>query len=168
MLHSSSLSLSLSSSSPLFAMTKRRPKSSVNGDFELRHWQPSRRNHHKHRRPPGLQIPNGDSKSKLSETHEFDEIEDSDEDGGERGYVSLRDILTSPEYAAATSPGGGGSCTEINISNPLVMRAAYAYLQPTPSTREIAGRRRIELRKVVVEIFSPCFEFLGGIFNLRR
>ncbi|KAJ1686244.1 hypothetical protein LUZ63_017634 [Rhynchospora breviuscula] len=143
-------------------MSKRSLKASSNGDFELRHWRCTKR---QTSRPSSIKIPNGDNSS--SEFCEIDPVLNGNEDDDE-GYISLRDILTSPEYADASSPVPGGSWPEIHISNPLVKHAAYAYLQPTPSAREAARRRRVDVKRVLFDIFSPCLEFLGVIFNFRR
>lgn len=140
-------------------MSKRSPKPSINGHFELRHWRSTKRK----TRPPAIRIPNGDkTSSELSEINPV--LNDTDDEG----YISLRDILTSPEFADVSSPTvRGGSWPEINISNPLVKQAAYAYLQPNQSAREVE-RRQLDVKRVISEIFSPCLEFLGVIFNFRR
>lgn len=140
-------------------MSKRRPRPSANGDFELRHWRSTRRKP----RPSTLIVENG-----KKHCSQFAEISLLSNDNEDEGYISLRDILASPEYAEVSSPGRGGSWPEINISNPLVKHAAYAYLQPTPSAREVSRRRMVGVKRVISEIFSPCLEFLGVIFNFRR
>jgi hypothetical protein len=147
-------SLSLSSS-----MSNRRLRPFINCDFELRHWRPPKRR----TRPSAITIPNGDATS--SELSEINQVPNGNED--ER-YISIRDILTSPEYADVASPVTAGSWTEINITNPLVKHAAYAYLQPNASARGVETRRRVDVKRLFLEIFSPCLEFLGVIFNFRR
>ncbi|KAL5203730.1 hypothetical protein ABZP36_008601 [Zizania latifolia] len=133
----------------------------TSGDFELRHWRLGKRAGSGMRRrwaPPEIEIPNGGSGG-----------------GGGRGYTSLRDILSSPEYAAgskSSSPadGGscGGSCVDVHmIRHPLVKHAAYAYLQLTPSAREgdHAGRRSRQSRGPLCRLFLGCLGFIGGLFG---
>jgi hypothetical protein len=140
-------------------MSDHRLRPFTKSDFELRHWRPPKRR----TRPPAITIPNGGATS--SELSEINKVPNGNED---EGYISLRDILTSPEYADVASPGMRGSWPEINISNPLVKHAAYAYLQPNGSARGVEMRRRVDVKRVFLEIFSPCLEFLGVIFNFRR
>ncbi|KAF0897246.1 hypothetical protein E2562_034715 [Oryza meyeriana var. granulata] len=131
-------------------------------DFELRHWRPaSKRAGSGMRRrwaPPEIEIPNGGG-------------------GGPRGYTSLRDILSSPEYAASSkssSPADGGSAAagggggDVHmIRHPLVKHAAYAYLQLTPSARDVdaAGRRRRRSRGPLCRLLLGCLGFVGALFG---
>ncbi|KAL6640397.1 hypothetical protein ACP70R_021520 [Stipagrostis hirtigluma subsp. patula] len=132
------------------------PLAGGRGDFELRHcWRPvkKRASGMQGRRwtPPEIEIPNG---------------------GGVRGYTSLRDIMSSPEYAAAkaSSPGeavgvGTASCGDVHmIRHPLVKHAAYAYLQLTPSAREEARRRR-RRRGPLCRLLLGCVGFVGALFG---
>ncbi|KAL6870934.1 hypothetical protein ACP4OV_014782 [Aristida adscensionis] len=137
------------------------------GDFELRHWRPARRASSgggmRGRRwtPPEIEIPDGGGGL------------------GARGYTSLRDIMSSPEYAAAkaSSPGedivgvagigvAGASCGDVHmIRHPLVKHAAYAYLQLTPSAREEARRRRRRQRGPLCRLLLGCLGFVGALFG---
>ncbi|PWZ25576.1 hypothetical protein Zm00014a_044357 [Zea mays] len=96
--------------------------------------------------------------------------------GGGRGYTSLRDIMSSPEYAAAKAgsspdepPGGGGAAAAGDvhmIRHPLVKHAAYAYLQLTPSAREEARRRMLQRRRgPLCRVLFGCLGFLGALFG---
>ncbi|KAG1369733.1 hypothetical protein COCNU_15G000990 [Cocos nucifera] len=94
------------------------------------------------------------------------------------GYTSLRDILTfssaggglvSPSASATTGAG------EIQIRNRLVKQAAYAYLQPTPSSLESSHRRRCRvpsrglLAVLSCGLAGSCFDFVGRFFqSIRR
>lgn len=125
------------------------------GDFELRHWRTPKRRAPAlvppgQWAPPEIEIPNGD-----------------DGDGG-HGYTSLRDILSSPEYAAGSlaACGGGSSCGDIHmIRHPLVKHAAYAYLQMTPSAREDPGRRCRRWRGPLCRLLLGCLSFIGALFR---
>ncbi|KAL6595554.1 hypothetical protein ACP70R_047894 [Stipagrostis hirtigluma subsp. patula] len=135
------------------------PLAGGSGDFELRHcWRPvvkKRASGMQGRRwtPPEIEIPDGGG-------------------GGVRGYTSLRDIMSSPEYAAAkaSSPGEAGgvgtaSCGDVHmIRHPLVKHAAYAYLQLTPSAREEARRRR-RRRGPLCRLLLGCLGFVGALFG---
>ncbi|XP_062181840.1 uncharacterized protein LOC133886123 [Phragmites australis] len=123
-----------------------------NGDFELRHWRPVKRvsGMRGRRAPPEIEVPNDDGSL------------------GGRGYTSLRDIMSSPEYAAAKagSPAGTGSCGDVHmIRHPLVKHAAYTYLQLTPSAREEARRRR-RRRGPLCRLLLGCIGFVGALFGL--
>ncbi|XP_010931087.1 uncharacterized protein [Elaeis guineensis] len=94
------------------------------------------------------------------------------------GYTSLRDILTSssaggglvsPSASAATGAG------EIQIRNRLVKQAAYAYLQPTPSSLESSRSRRHRgpIRRLLAGLScglaGSCFDLVGVFFqSIRR
>ncbi|XP_017700040.1 uncharacterized protein LOC103714271 [Phoenix dactylifera] len=100
------------------------------------------------------------------------------------GYTSLRDILTSSSSSSAgggllspsssVTPGAG----EIQIRNRLVKQAAYAYLQPTPSSLESSRRhrrcRRDESLRRLLAVLScglagSCFHFVGRFLqSIRR
>ncbi|KAL6905602.1 hypothetical protein ACP4OV_003203 [Aristida adscensionis] len=138
------------------------------GDFELRHWRTTT----KTKRPapawapPVVEIPHGAGSD--------DESGGSSNGGSGHGYTSLRDILSSPEYAAAGSPagcdgvggGGCGSCGDIHmIRHPLVKHAAYAYLQMTPSAREDPGRRGRRWRGPICRLLLGCLGFVGALFR---
>ncbi|EES09299.1 hypothetical protein BDA96_05G045300 [Sorghum bicolor] len=97
--------------------------------------------------------------------------------GGGHGYTSLRDIMSSPEYAAAAAkahspdeaPAGGAVVAgDVHmIRHPLVKHAAYTYLQLTPSAREEARRRMLLQRRrgMVCRLFLGCLGFLGALFG---
>ncbi|KAL5206470.1 hypothetical protein ABZP36_034679 [Zizania latifolia] len=139
------------------------------GEFELRHWRTPKRPRPRTAAaaavpaawaaPPEIEIPGGGG---------------SEDGGGRGGYTSLRDILSSPEYAASRSPaacaggggGGAGSCGDIHmIRNPLVKHAAYAYLQMTPSAREDPARRRRRWRGPLCRLLRDCLSFIGALFR---
>ncbi|KAJ1274366.1 hypothetical protein BS78_05G057300 [Paspalum vaginatum] len=147
--------------------------SSVNGgaDLEFRHWRavsaaPASSGGMRGRRwwaPPDIEIPRTGS-------------------GGARGYTSLRDIMSSPDYAKAAAAAGGSGCSSCcspddaaagdvhMIRHPLVKHAAYAYLQLTPSGRdaEEAWRRRGRRgRGALGRALSGCLGFLGALFGRR-
>jgi len=163
------------SPSPTSQQCLRRPRSplangSAAGDFELRHWRTSKKRGAaapspaalRWAPPPVIEIPNGAGSDDDSNSS----------GGGGHGYTSLRDILSSPEYAAAGgSPGacggigggGCGSCGDIHmIRHPLVKHAAYAYLQMTPSAREDPGRR---WRSPLCRLLLGCLSFIGALFR---
>ncbi|XP_040385147.1 uncharacterized protein LOC121055950 [Oryza brachyantha] len=136
------------------------------GDFELRHWRtppkrarPSPSQARSPWTPPVIEIPCGGGGG----------------EAGRGGYTSLRDILSSPEYAASSSSfspavfcaGGGGSCGDIHmIRHPLVKHAAYAYLQMTPSARDDPGRRhRRRWRGPLCRLLLGCLSFIGALFR---
>jgi hypothetical protein len=99
------------------------------GDFELR----------PKTKPPAIEVPDGAG---------------SDDDSSQHGYTSLRDILSTPEYVA-----GHVSFGDVHmIRHPLLKRAAYAYLQMTPSAREDPRRR---WRRLLL----GCVSFIGGFFR---
>ncbi|KAK3119792.1 hypothetical protein QOZ80_9AG0675240 [Eleusine coracana subsp. coracana] len=138
---------------------RHRLRSSLGGDadFEFRYWRPAKRVSGMRGRwaPPEIEIPNPKGRA----------------GGGMRGYTSLRDIMSSPEYAAAkaSSPGEGGggtaSCGDVHmIRHPLVKHAAYAYLQLTPSAREEARRRR-QRRGPLCRLLMGCLGFVGALFG---
>jgi hypothetical protein len=152
----------------------RRPRSplangSSGGDFELRHWRTPK----KRAAPPVIEIPDGAGSG--------GDDDDSNSSGGggcgKHGYTSLRDILSSPEYAATAaggSPaacggiigGGCGSCGDIHmIRHPLVKHAAYAYLQMTPSAREDPARRSRRWRGPLCRLLLGCLSFIGALFR---
>nr|ACG27120.1 hypothetical protein [Zea mays] len=154
----------------------RRPRSplangSAAGDFELRHWRTPKKRATpspapRWAPPPVIEIPNGGAGSDGDDSN-------SSGGGGGHGYTSLRDILSSPEYAAAGgSPGacggggGCGSCGDIHmIRHPLVKHAAYAYLQMTPSAREDPGRRGRRWRGSLCRMLLGCLSFIGALFR---
>ncbi|EMS45458.1 hypothetical protein CFC21_052787 [Triticum aestivum] len=122
------------------------------GDFELRHWRPAKKSSSSGMKgrwvPPEIEIPSGE----------------------EGGYTSLRDIISSPEYAAAKqahSPadGAGGGGDVHMIRHPLVKHAAYAYLQLTPSAREDPGRLRRRRRGPLCRLVLGCLGFVGAFFT---
>ena len=135
------------------------------GDFEFLHRRAVKRVSGMRRRwaPPEIEIPNGHGLGGVG--------------GGGRGsYTSLRDILSSPEYAATTggSPAacgviGGccGSCGDVHmIRHPLVKHAAYAYLQLTPSALEEKERARLRRRRgPLCRLLAGCLGFLGALFR---
>ncbi|RLN28426.1 uncharacterized protein C2845_PM05G05060 [Panicum miliaceum] len=151
----------------------RRPRSplangSTGGDFELRHWRTPKKRAAAAPppwAPPVIDIPNGAGSDDDSNSS----------GGGGHGYTSLRDILSSPEYAATAggSPaacgvigGGCGSCGDIHmIRHPLVKHAAYAYLQMTPSAREDPGRRGRRWRGPLCRLLLGCLSFIGALFR---
>jgi len=153
------------------SLQARRPRSplangSAAGDFELRHWRTPKKRAAAPWAPPVIDIPNGAGSDDDSNSS----------GGGGHGYTSLRDILSSPEYAATTggSPaacgvigGGCGSCGDIHmIRHPLVKHAAYAYLQLTPSAlgeKERARRRRG--RGPLCRLLRGCLSFIGALFR---
>uniref|UniRef100_J3N665 Uncharacterized protein n=1 Tax=Oryza brachyantha TaxID=4533 RepID=J3N665_ORYBR len=144
------------------SVTSAAAASTSGGEFDLRHWRAGtgakRAGSGMRRRwaPPEIEIPGGGG-------------------GGARGYTSLRDILSSPEYAASSSSfspavfcaGGGGSCGDIHmIRHPLVKHAAYAYLQMTPSARDDPGRRhRRRWRGPLCRLLLGCLGFVGALFG---
>ncbi|CAN6330600.1 unnamed protein product [Urochloa humidicola] len=153
----------------------RRPRSplgngSAAGDFELRHWRTPKKRAAPSPpwAPPVIEIPNGEGAGS-------DDDSGSNSSGGKHGYTSLRDILSSPEYAATAggSPaaggvigGGCGSCGDIHmIRHPLVKHAAYAYLQMTPSAREDPGRRSRRWRGPLCRLLLGCLSFIGALFR---
>ncbi|CAN6380614.1 unnamed protein product [Urochloa humidicola] len=127
------------------------------GDFEFRHWSPVKRVSAGMRRrwaPPEIEIPNGHG------------------GGGARGsYTSLRDIMSSPEYAAAAKQAASSSPDEAGgdvhmIRHPLVKHAAYAYLQLTPSAvEEREARMRRRRRGPFCRLIAGCLGFLGALFG---
>jgi hypothetical protein len=142
-----------------------RPRSSLGigsaaGDFELRHWRKPKKQVPRWAPPPVIEIPDGAGSD-----------DDSGSGGGRHGYTSLRDILSSPEYAAsARSPADGGgvhsSCGDISmIRHPLVKHAAYAYLQMTPSAREDPARRGRRWRGPICRLLLGCLSFIGALFR---
>ena len=150
----------------------RRPRSplangSAAGDFELRHWRTPKKRAAAPPpwAPPVIDILNGAGSDDDSNSS----------GGGGHGYTSLRDILSSPEYAATTggSPaacgvigGGCGSCGDIHtIRHPLVKHAAYAYLQMTPSARKDPGRRGRRWRGPLCRLLRGCLSFIGALFR---
>ncbi|WVZ88434.1 hypothetical protein U9M48_034955 [Paspalum notatum var. saurae] len=152
---------------------RRRPRSplgngSAGGDFELRHWRtPKKRAAPRWELPPVIEIPPGGGAGGGS---------DDDSSSGGGGYTSLKDILSSPEYAAAGgSPGGacggvlGGGCSSCGdihmIRHPLVKHAAYAYLQMTPSAREDPARRGRRWRGPLCRLLLGCLSFIGALFR---
>ncbi|TKV99343.1 hypothetical protein SEVIR_8G036800v4 [Setaria viridis] len=130
------------------------------GDFEFRHWRPVKRVTGMRRRwaPPEIEIPNGHG------------VNGGAGGGGPRGsYTSLRDIMSSPEYAkqqAASSPDEAtGSCGDVHmIRHPLVKHAAYAYLQLTPAAREEKARLR-RRRGPLCRLVEGCLGFVGALFG---
>lgn len=140
---------------------------SAGGDFELRHWRTPKKRAAPSP-PPVIDIPNGVGSD--------DDSNSSGGGGGGHGYTSLRDILSSPEYAATAggSPaacgiiigGGCGSCGDIHmIRHPLVKHAAYAYLQMTPSAREDPGRHGRRWRGPLCRLLLGCLSFIGALFR---
>lgn len=140
----------------------RRPRHRLagGGEFELRHWRPARR---------GKGPPSSGMKGRWVPP----EIEIPTGGGAEGGYTSLRDIISSPEYAAAAkqqaaaaanSPGAGAADM---IRHPLVKHAAYAYLQMTPSAREdpAAARRSRRWRGPLCRLLLGCLSFFGALFR---
>jgi hypothetical protein len=126
------------------------------GDFEFQHWRPAKRVFGMRRRwaPPEIEIPNGHSGG----------------GGAARGsYTSLRDIMSSPEYAkqqqqqAASSPDEATGDVHM-IRHPLVKHAAYAYLQLTPAAREERARLR-RRRGPLCRLLDGCLGFLGALFG---
>ncbi|KAF8657900.1 hypothetical protein HU200_059710 [Digitaria exilis] len=159
--------------SPTSQQGLRRPltNGSAAGDFELRHWRTPKKRAAAPSPPPLIDIPNGGAGSD-------DESNSSGGGGGGgHGYTSLRDILSSPEYAATagggspaacgiTIGGGCGSCGDIHmIRHPLVKHAAYAYLQMTPSAREDPGRRGRRWRGPLCRLLLGCLSFIGALFR---
>ncbi|OEL13245.1 hypothetical protein BAE44_0025735 [Dichanthelium oligosanthes] len=126
------------------------------GDFEFRHWRPVKRVSGSGMRgrwaPPEIEIPDGLAGGGL----------------GRGSYTSLRDIMSSPDYAAkASSPdeASGGSCGDVHmIRHPLVKHAAYAYLQLTPSAREERARAR-QRRGPLCRLLMGCLGFVGAFFG---
>ncbi|CAL4995437.1 unnamed protein product [Urochloa decumbens] len=126
------------------------------GDFEFRHWRPVKRVSGMRRRwaPPEIEIPNGHG------------------GGVARGsYTSLRDIMSSPEYAAAkqaasSSPDEAAGGDVHMIRHPLVKHAAYAYLQLTPSAiEEREARMRRRRQGPLCRLLVGCLGFLGALFG---
>ncbi|KAJ0976685.1 hypothetical protein J5N97_012159 [Dioscorea zingiberensis] len=72
-----------------------------------------------------------------------------------RGYVSFRDLIIPPPSSPAPTIQSP-TADQIEISNPLVKHAAYAYLQPTPSQSH-SDRRRHSL--------CSCFDFIYLLFR---
>ncbi|KAF8664750.1 hypothetical protein HU200_054470 [Digitaria exilis] len=126
------------------------------GDFEFRHWRPVKRVTGMRRRwaPPEIEIPNGSNGL-------------SGCGGGGRGsYTSLRDIMSSPEYAAkSSSPDEAGSGDVHMIRHPLVKHAAYAYLQLTPSAVEERARLMRRRRGSLCRLIMGCLGFVGALFG---
>jgi hypothetical protein len=127
---------------------RHRLANSTTGDFELRHWRPAKKSGSTGMKgrwvPPEIEIPGGEAGS----------------------YTSLRDIMSSPEYAAANkahSPADGGGDVHM-IRHPLVKHAAYAYLQLTPSAREDLSRRRHRKRGPLCRLILSCVDFVGAFF----
>uniref|UniRef100_A0A0E0MCN2 Uncharacterized protein n=1 Tax=Oryza punctata TaxID=4537 RepID=A0A0E0MCN2_ORYPU len=146
------------------ASTTTTTTTTTSSDFQLRHWRPAaagkRAGLGMRRRwaPPEIEIPNGGG---------------GGSGVGGRGYTSLRDILSSPEYAASSkssSPADGGSAGggDVHmIRHPLVKHAAYAYLQLTPSARDAdaTGRRRRRRRGPLCRLLLGCLGFVGALFG---
>ncbi|PUZ43773.1 hypothetical protein GQ55_8G034300 [Panicum hallii var. hallii] len=126
------------------------------GDFEFRHRRTVKRVSGMRRRwaPPEIEIPNGHGLAGGV--------------GGRGSYTSLRDIMSSPEYAKDSSPDEpGGSCGDVHmIRHPLVKHAAYAYLQLTPSALEEKERARLRRRRgPLCRLLVSCLGFLGALFR---
>jgi hypothetical protein len=130
------------------------------GDFEFPHWRPAKRVFGMRRRwaPPEIEIPNGHGNV------------NGGGGGAARGsYTSLRDIMSSPEYAkqqqqqAASSPDEATGDVHM-IRHPLVKHAAYAYLQLTPAAREERARLR-RRRGPLCRLLDGCLGFLGALFG---
>jgi hypothetical protein len=131
---------------------RHRLANAATGDFELRHWRPAKKSGSTGMKgrwvPPEIEIPGGEA----------------------GGYTSLRDIMSSPEYAAAKqahSPadGGGAGDGDVHmIRHPLVKHAAYAYLQLTPSAREDPSRRHRRKRGPLCCLILSCLDFVGAFF----
>ncbi|RLM58923.1 uncharacterized protein C2845_PM18G01020 [Panicum miliaceum] len=126
------------------------------GDFEFRHRQAVKRVSGMRRRwaPPEIEIPDGHGLAGGV--------------GGRGSYTSLRDIMSSPEYAKDSSPDEpGGRCGDVHmIRHPLVKHAAYAYLQLTPSALEEKERARLRRRRgPLCRLLVCCLGFLGALFR---
>ncbi|EHA8587320.1 hypothetical protein COCNU_scaffold001880G000020 [Cocos nucifera] len=150
------------------------PPSPASGDYELRHWRVVKK---PSLRRPAIAIPaplnlNGGDDFELNHWSRADS-----------GYTSLRDILASSPSSSASygllsptpsachgTPGAG----EIQIRNRLVKQAAYAYLQPTPSSWAFTRpRRHGPLRRLLsvlsCGLASSCFHFVGRFLqSIRR
>ncbi|KAI0491521.1 hypothetical protein KFK09_025781 [Dendrobium nobile] len=82
---------------------------------------------------------------------------------GTNVYTSLRELIVSSPSRPFTSPTAAGF--EIQIRNPLVKQAAYAYLQMTPpSIRSQQPHSRFLL--ALSDAFRPlrrCFGYIGRL-----
>lgn len=150
--------------------------STPNSDFKLRHWRSP-----PVPRPPFLLRKDPSLPAALNLHPEANsELEHSNwnsETCGRDGYTSIRDLLVSSPRSCVASPTATGC--EIQIRNPLVKQAVYAYLQLTPSCAGSSSSHNRPLRRLVVAIkaaFRPlrrCFEFIGrllccaGVSGLR-
>jgi hypothetical protein len=121
-------------------------------EFELRHsW----------RRPPVKRASSSGMRGRWAPPEI--EIPDRRRDAA-RGYTSLRDIMSSPEYAASSPEGAAGDVR--TIRHPLVKHAAYAYLTLTPSAQEDARRRRRRRRRgPLCRLLLGCLGFVGALFG---
>ncbi|XP_008784096.1 uncharacterized protein LOC103703129 [Phoenix dactylifera] len=144
------------------------PPSPAGGDYELRHWRVVAKPSLRRRAiaiPPPLDLNGGGD----LELHHWRRVD--------TGYTSLRDILASSPSAScgllSPSPSSAGP-GEIQIRNRLVKQAAYAYLQPTPSSWESTPRRRRGPLRRLLSVLScglagSCFHFVDLFLqSIRR
>ncbi|KAK8949167.1 hypothetical protein KSP39_PZI005775 [Platanthera zijinensis] len=137
-----------------------------NSDFKLRHWRspPVPRPPFLLRKDPSLPAVlnlRPDANSELEHSNWNSDTYARD------GYTSIRDLLVSSPRSCVASPTATGC--EIQIRNPLVKQAVYAYLHLTPSCTGSSSSQNRPLRRLLEAIkaaFRPlrcCFEFIGRI-----
>lgn len=111
------------------------------GDFELRHWRPPAR-------PKSILISDSLLINPLT----------TPPPSANGGYTSLAELI--PSHSSDSPAVNSPSASEIQIRNRLLQHAAYAYLQPAPSSTEARrSRRRCSLRRVLAA-FRSCFRWL--------
>ncbi|XP_010912365.1 uncharacterized protein [Elaeis guineensis] len=151
------------------------PPSPASGDYELRHWRVVKKP--SLRRPAITMAPLDLNGGGDFELHNWSRAD--------TGYTSLRDILASSPSSSSASYGllspthsacpGTPGAGEIQIRNRLVKQAAYAYLQPTPSSwasgtpRRRHGPLRRLLSVLSCGVASSCLHFVGRFLqSIRR
>lgn len=141
--------------------------SAHNGDFKLRHWRsPAFLRERDPAAPTAIDVlPPANSDLEFSNWSPDSNIRE--------GYTSIRDLIDSSPRSCVASPTSVGS--EIQIRNPLVKQAVYAYLQLTPSCTEStsssssSSRWSLPLRRLLAAIsaaFRPlrrCFGIIGRL-----
>ncbi|XP_020676980.1 uncharacterized protein LOC110095686 [Dendrobium catenatum] len=120
------------------------PTASNGSEFELRRWLSP---------PFPRRLPAAHSPSSAAAANAL----------GTNVYTSLRELIVSSPPSPFTSPTAAGF--EIQIRNPLVKQAAYAYLQMTPSSiRSQQPHSRFLL--ALSDAFRPlrrCFGYIGRL-----
>lgn len=137
--------------------------SAPNGDFKLRHWRSPAflRGKDPAAAPAAIDVlPPANSDAEFGNW--------SSDSNGRDGYTSIRDLIVSSPRSCVASPTSVGS--EIQIRNPLVKQAVYAYLQLTPSCTDSAPSSSssswiLPLRRLLAAI-SASFRPLRRCFGI--